>query len=141
MAKLKKLEKAASKALKRAEEAVAEAREAAEKLGKKKTKQRARELEEELATLVDGATAHGGATEAGDDQGATGVDLTPPLPSVRDESVESTVEFAGSVTTPVPHDAELDQLSVQALRDVARARGLLNVSRLTKGQLIERLSE
>ena len=141
MAKLKKLEKAASKALKRAEDAVAEAREAAEKLGKKKTKQRARELEKELAKLVDGATAHGAATEAGDGQGATGVDLTPPLPSVRDESVESTVEFAGSVTTPVPLDAELDQLSVQALRDVARARGLLNVSRLTKGQLIERLSE
>jgi len=141
MAKLKKLEKAAAKALKRAEKAVAKAREAADKLGKKKTKKRARELQKELATLVDGTTGHGAGGDAGDGSSAAGVDLTPPLPSVRDDSVESTVEFAGSVTTPVPHDAELDQLSVQALRDVARARGLLNVSRLTKGQLIERLSE
>ncbi|WP_374007448.1 Rho termination factor N-terminal domain-containing protein [Leifsonia sp. LS-T14] len=136
MAKLKKLEKAAAKALKRAEKAVAEAREAADKLGKKKARTRARELEKELAGLVGG-----GAARSGDHSSAADVDLTPPLPSVRDDTVESVAEFAGSVTTPVPHDAELDQLSVQALRDVARARGLRNVSRLTKGQLIERLSE
>jgi hypothetical protein len=72
---------------------------------------------------------------------AADIDLTPPLPSVRDDTVESRVEYAGSVTTSVAHDPELDQLTVQALRDVARARGLVNVSRLTKGQLIERLSE
>jgi len=134
MAKQKKLEKAAAKALDRAEKAVADAQKAADKLGKKKVKKRARELEKELSALI-------GSGNSGPKDNAAGVDLTPPLPSVRDDEVESTVEFAGSVTTPVPHDPELDQLSVQALRDVARARGLLNVSRLTKGQLIERLSE
>ena len=136
MAKQKKLEKAAAKALDRAEKAVADARKAAEKLGNKKAKKRARELQKELADLVGGGNAR-----AGESTSAGSVDLTPPLPSVRDDDVESTVEFAGSVTTPVAHDPELDQLTVQALRDVARARGLLNVSRLTKGQLIERLSE
>jgi hypothetical protein len=60
---------------------------------------------------------------------------------VHDETVEATAEFAGSAATSAPHDPELDQLTVQALRDVASARGLRNVSRLTKGQLIERLSE
>ena len=32
-------------------------------------------------------------------------------------------------------------MTVQALRDAARARGIRNVSRLSKGQLIERLSD
>ncbi|MGO4536790.1 Rho termination factor N-terminal domain-containing protein [Leifsonia sp. 2MCAF36] len=143
MAKQKKLEKAAAKAFARAEDAVADARKAAEKLDKKRLKKRARELEKELAALVGGgATADATADAAADaTRAAAGVDLTPPLPSVRDDQVEATVEYAGSVTTPKPHDPELDQLSVQALRDVARARGLRNVSRLTKGQLIERLSE
>lgn len=137
MAKQKKLEKAAKKAFERAEAAVADARRAAEKLDTKKAKKRARALEKELATLAGGSGGDrtDGAADAAD------LDLTPPLPSVRDETVEATVEFAGSVTTSVTHDPELDQLTVQALRDAARARGLLNVSRLTKGQLIERLSE
>jgi hypothetical protein len=135
MAKQKKLEKAAEKALARAEEAVAEARKAAEKLDSKKAAKRARALEKELSELIGGEPASATGT------GAPPVDLTPPLPSVRDEGVQDTVEFAGSVTTPAPHDPELDQLTVQALRDVARARGLRNVSQLTRGQLIERLSE
>jgi hypothetical protein len=137
MAKQKKLEKAAKKAFERAEAAVADARRAAEKLDTKKAKKRARALEKELATLAGGSKADHSDSAAD----AADLDLTPPLPSVRDETVEATVEFAGSVTTSVTHDPELDQLTVQALRDAARARGLLNVSRLTKGQLIERLSE
>lgn len=135
MAKQKKLEKAAEKAFARAEEAVADARKAAEKLDSKKAAKRARKLEKELAELVGRDAAEAAAPDA------PSIDLTPPLPSVHDETVEDTVEFAGSVTTSAPHDPELDQLTVQALRDVARARGLRNVSRLTKGQLIERLSE
>lgn len=143
MAKQKKLEKAAKKAFERAEAAVADARRAADKLDKKKAKKRERALEKELAALTGGAHDASAATTSRDDGAAdvSGLDLTPPLPSVRDETVEATVEFAGSVTTTVAHDPELDQLTVQALRDAARARGLLNVSRLTKGQLIERLSE
>ncbi|MDR6969808.1 hypothetical protein [Leifsonia shinshuensis] len=141
MAKQKKLEKAAQKAFERAEEAVAEAREAAVKLDAKKAKKakkHAKELEKELAEVVGRSERSASAAEDG---GAPPIDLTPPLPTVRDESVEKTVEYAGSVTTSAPHDPELDQLTVQALRDVARTRGLLNVSKLTKGQLIERLSE
>ncbi|WP_431246940.1 Rho termination factor N-terminal domain-containing protein [Leifsonia xyli] len=138
MAKQKKLEKAAAKALNRAEEAVAEARAAVGRLDTKKAKKRADALERELAELgrdTAAARAPGGDTED------PSVDLTPPLPSVRDDQVEQTGEFAGSVTTPVPHDPELDGLTLQALRDVARSRGLRNTSRLSKGQLIERLSE
>jgi hypothetical protein len=138
MAKQKKREKAAAKAFERAEKAVAEARDAAEKLDRKKAKKRAKALERELADLVGGG-APAGSAEAR--EGTAGVDLTPPLPSVRDEEVADTVEFAGSVTTSAPHDPGLDQLTLQALRDAARSRGLRNVSQLTKGQLIERLSE
>jgi hypothetical protein len=138
MAKQKKREKAAAKALERAEKAVAEARDAAEKLDRKKAKKRAKALERELADLVGGGAPTGSAEER---VGTAGVDLTPPLPSVRDEEVADTVEFAGSVTTSAPHDPGLDQLTLQALRDAARSRGLRNVSQLTKGQLIERLSE
>ena len=140
MAKQKKLEKAAAKAFDRAEKAVAEARKAAERLdGKKakKAKKRAKRLEKELAALLGGGTGPGSDALAD----AEALDLTLPLPSVRDEGVEEREEFAGSVTTSVPHDPELDQLTVRALQDVARSRGLLNVSRLTKRQLIERLSE
>jgi hypothetical protein len=141
MAKQKKLEKAAAKAFDRAEEAVAEARKAAERLDRKKAKKakkRAKKLEKELAALLGGGTTAAG---TGADVPVEALDLTPPLPSVRDEGVEEREEFAGSVTTSIPHDPELDQLSVRALQDVARSRGLLNVSRLTKSQLIERLSE
>ena len=141
MAKQKKLEKAAEKALKRAEKAVGAALEAVEKLDRKKAKKRAKALQKELADAVGRNTTAGADERAGADDTETGVDLTPPLPSVRDEGVEETVEFAGSVTTSAPHDPELDGLTVQALRDVARSRGLRNVSKLTRGQLIERLSE
>ena len=141
MAKQKKLEKAAEKALKRAEKAVDEALDAVERLDQKKAKKRAKALKKELADAVGRSTTAGASHDAGSDDAATGVDLTPPLPSVRDEGVEDTVEFAGSVTTSAPHDPELDGLTVQALRDVARTRGLRNVSKLSKGQLIERLSE
>jgi len=138
MAKQKKLEKAARKALARAEAAVAEARAATERLDAKKAakaKKRAKALQKELSALIGRPTI----PDAG--RPADPVDLTPPLPSVHDDQVEVTAEFAGSAATSAPHDPELDGLTVQALRDVARARGLRNVSKLTKGQLIERLSE
>ena len=135
MGKQKKRKKAFEKAFARAEQAVAKAGKAATKLDSAKAAKRAKALERELAELVGRDSA-----APGEPQSAA-VDLTPPLPSVHDDSVEETVEFAGSVTTSAPHDPELDGLTVQALRDVARARGLRNVSRLTKGQLIERLSE
>jgi hypothetical protein len=148
MAKQKKLEKAAAQALEAAEEAVAKAKKAAEKLDAKKAKKRARELEQQLAdragrSVASGpADGSGSADGSGDRRDASGNgDLTPPLPSVRDDTVEETAEFAGSATTSAPHDPALDRLTVQALRDAARARGLRNVSHLTKGQLIERLSE
>ncbi|WP_090036499.1 MULTISPECIES: hypothetical protein [unclassified Leifsonia] len=154
MAKQKKLEKAAAQAMEAAEEAVAEAKKAAEKLDAKKAKKRARELEQQLADLAgrsgasgaaEGSGAAGGSGDAegsGDRRDASeGADLTPPLPSVRDDTVEDTAEYAGSATTSTPHDPALDRLTVQALRDAARARGLRNVTHLTKGQLIERLSE
>ncbi|MDN4598619.1 Rho termination factor N-terminal domain-containing protein [Leifsonia virtsii] len=138
MAKRKKLEKAAEKAFARAEEAVGAARKAAAKLDSKKAEKRARKLERELAELVGRDTRD--AADPGAPESAP-VDLTPPLPSVHDDTVEDAAEFAGSAATSAPHDPELDGLTVQALRDVARARGLRNVSKLTKGQLIERLSE
>jgi hypothetical protein len=151
MAKQKKLEKAAAQALEAAEEAVAKAKKAAEKLDAKKAKKakkRARELEQQLAGLAGRSVASGpadgsgSADGSGDRRDASGNgDLTPPLPSVRDDTVEETAEFAGSATTSAPHDPALDRLTVQALRDAARARGLRNVTHLTKGQLIERLSE
>lgn len=141
MAKQKKLEKAAEKALKRAEKAVDEALDAVERLDKKKATKRAKALQRELADAVGRNTTAGADENSGPDEGTSPVDLTPPLPSVHDDGVEETVEFAGSVTTSAPHDPELDGLTVQALRDVARARGLRNVSQLTKGQLIERLSD
>lgn len=137
MAKQKKLEKAAAKALARAEDAVAEAISAADRLDAKKAKKakkRARRLEKELARLIDRDLS------AADEDSSAPVDLTPPLPSVHDAGVEEAAEFAGSAATSAPHDPELDGLTLQALRDVARARGLRNVSKLTKGQLIERLS-
>jgi hypothetical protein len=134
MAKQKKLEKAAAKALDRAEDAVAEAIAAADRLDKKKAKKRARRLEKELAGLIDRDLP------AADEGSASPVDLTPPLPSVHDDGAEEATEFAGSAATSAPHDPALDGLTLQALRDVARARGLRNVSKLTKGQLIERLS-
>lgn len=139
MAKRKKLEKAADKAFARAEEAVEAARKAAAKLDSKKAEKRARKLERELAGLL-GRDTRPDASESAAPTAAA-VDLTPPLPSVHDDSVEEAAEFAGSAPTSAPHDPELDGLTVQALRDVARARGLRNVSKLTKGQLIERLSE
>jgi len=143
MAKRKKLEKAADKAFARAEEAVEAARKAAAKLDSKKAEKRARKLERELAGLLGRDTRPDAAQDAPQSAapGPAALDLTPPLPSVHDDSVEEAAEFAGSAPTSAPHDPELDGLTVQALRDVARARGLRNVSKLTKGQLIERLSE
>lgn len=147
----KKLEKAAARALEAAEEAVAKAKKAAEKLdakNAKKAKKRARELEQQLADRAGHSIASGPADGSGSADGSgdrrdasVGADLTPPLPSVRDDTVEETAEYAGSATTSAPHDPALDRLTVQALRDAARARGLRNVTHLTKGQLIERLSE
>jgi hypothetical protein len=146
VAKQKKLEKAAEKALKRAEEAVADAIDAVDRLNKKKAKKRAHALRDQVAKLGGkGSGKNGGKGSSSGSTPESGadapLDLTPPLPSVRDDQVDTAAEFAGSVATSAPHDPELDHLTVQALRDAARARGLRNVSQLSKGQLIERLSE
>ena len=152
MAKQKKLEKAAEKALKKAEQAVADAITAVDRLNKKKAKKRAHALRAQVAELSGGgkgsskssSKSSGGAIDSPTDgagSGADALDLTPPLPSVRDDQVDARAEFAGSAATSAPHDPELDHLTVQALRDAARARGLRNVSKLSKGQLIKRLSE
>jgi len=144
MAKQKKQdkrEKAAKKAYKRA---VDEAIEAAEAVGKKARK-KAEKLRQRLAeeTGRRPADAGGAAQPADADDGGSGadIDLTPPLPSVEDPTADTAAEFAGSAATTAAHDPALDRLTAQALRDVARARGVQNVSRLTKAQLIDRLSD
>jgi len=159
MAKQKKLEKAAKNALDRAKAAIADARKLAAKLDAKNRK-KANALDEELTQVerqveesekrVDESTAASGSVSA-DASGSepaseapapavAAEELTPPLPSVvEDENADQTEFVGGSATTP--HDPELDRMTVQALRDVAKARGLRNISRLNKAQLIERLSE
>ncbi|WP_158863054.1 Rho termination factor N-terminal domain-containing protein [Leifsonia sp. AG29] len=152
MAKRKKLEKKARKAYERAEEAIQEALKAAAKLDKK-TKKKAASLSDEWAK-AGGSSGPGKGPDdahrrrddsdggvATSDGRTAAIDLTPPLPSVTDENAETAAEFAGSVATTAPHDPALDSLTVQALRDVAKSRGYRNVSRLTKAQLIERLSD
>ena len=139
MGKRKKLEKAAKKAYTRAEKAIEEAVAAAAALDKDARK-RAKKLRDRLAERMPGP-AQDASTGATADAPAAGIDLTPPLPTVTDEDADTAAEFAGSAATSAPHDPELDRMTVQALRDAARARGIRNVSRLTKGQLIERLSD
>ncbi|WP_348789220.1 Rho termination factor N-terminal domain-containing protein [Leifsonia sp. NPDC080035] len=145
MGKRKKLEKAAEKAYARAEKAIEAAVEAAAAVDKDARK-RAKKLRKRLAEQVPAA---GGPARRPDGADHTAdstepdapIDLTPPLPTVTDDDADTAAEFAGSAATSAPHDPELDRMTVQALRDAARARGILNVSRLTKGQLIERLSD
>jgi len=136
MGKQEKLEKAAAKAYDQAEEAVKQARKAAKKLDSKKSKKLVDALDEQLSKIkkpaATDAAPHAEPQEAGGHPEAS-----LPLPNVTDTAAE----FVGSATTSGTHDPALDQLTVQALRDVARTRGLRNVSRLTKPQLIERLSE
>ncbi|HEY8282452.1 MAG TPA: Rho termination factor N-terminal domain-containing protein [Leifsonia sp.] len=160
MAKQKKLEKAAKNALERAKAAIADARKLTAKLDAKNRKKKKHALDEELAQVerqveesekrVDGTTTVSGSesasasgSEPAPETPAPAVaaeDLTPPLPSVvEDENADQTEFVGGGATTP--HDPELDRMTVQALRDVAKARGLSNISRLNKAQLIERLSE
>ena len=141
MGKRKKLEKAAKKAYKRAEKAIEEAVAAAAALDKDARK-RAKKLRDRLAERMPGpGSGSDASTGETADAPAAGIDLTPPLPTVTDEDADTAAEFAGSAATSAPHDPELDRMTVQALRDAARARGIRNVSRLTKGQLIERLSD
>lgn len=130
MGNRKKLEKAAKKAYKRADKAVDEAIRTAEKADRAAQK-RARKLAERLADAAPDVSEAAGKPASG-----ASIDLTPPLPTagVEDPDAERTPG------TP-PHDTELDHLTVQALRDVARSRDLRNVAHLTKAQLIERLSE
>lgn len=135
MGKRKKLEKAAKKAYKRARKAVDEAVRAAAAVD-----DHARKRAASLATRLASVPVPLATRDAGGDRGAD-IDLTPPLPRVEDTDADTAAEFAGAVATTAPHDPELDRLTLQALRDVASARGLRNVSRLTKAQLIERLSE
>ena len=159
MAKQKKLEKAAKNALDRAKAAIADARKLAAKLDAKNRK-KTNALDEELTQVerqveesekrVDETTAASGSesaaasgSEPASETPAPAVaaeDLTPPLPSVVDDESADQTEFVGGGAT-TPHDPELDRMTVQALRDVAKARGLRNISRLNKAQLIDRLSE
>lgn len=145
MAKQKKqdkLEKAAKKAYKRAVKAVDEAvatAEAVDKKARKKAEKLRARLADETGTRST-TTARPAEQDAGDEP-ASAIDLTPPLPNVEDPTADTAAEFAGSAATTEPHDPALDRMTVQALRDVARARGLANVSRLSKAQLIERLSD
>lgn len=159
MAKQKKLEKAAKNALERAKAAIADARKLAAKLDAKNRKKK-NALDEELAQVerqveesekrVDGTTTASGsesASASGSEPASeapapavAAADLTPPLPSVVEDENADQAEFVGGGAT-TPHDPELDRMTVQALRDVAKARGLSNISRLNKAQLIERLSE
>ena len=143
MGKRKKLEKAAKKAYTRAEKAIEEAVAAAAALDKDARK-RAKKLRDRQAERMPGpGSGSGSDASTGEtaDAPAAGIDLTPPLPTFTDEDADTAAEFAGSAATSAPHDPELDRMTVQALRDAARARGIRNVSRLTKGQLIERLSD
>lgn len=136
MGKRKKLEKAAKKAYKRARKAVDEAVRTAAAVdahARKRAASLATRLAEVPTPLPTAAAGSGAALGA--------VDLTPPLPNVEDADADTAAEFAGAIATTAPHDPELDRLTLQALRDVASARGLRNISRLTKAQLIERLSE
>ena len=136
MGKQEKLEKAAAKAYEHAKEAVKEARKAAKKLDEKKSKKRVDELDEQLSKIeTPPATDAAPHVEPQETSGRPAASL--PLPNVTDTATE----FVGSATTSGKHDPALDHLTVQALRDVARTRGLRGVSRLTKRQLIERLSE
>lgn len=136
MAKQEKLEKAAAKAYDHAKEAVEQARKAAKKLDRKKSKKRVDELDEQLSKIQMPVGVNADAKRE-PPVGSGHVDVAVPLPDVTDASAE----FVGSATTSTTHDPALDQLTVQALRDVARTRGMRNVSRLTKAQLIERLSD
>jgi hypothetical protein len=139
MAKQEKLEEAAAKAYDHAKKAVKKARKAAKKLDSDEPKKRVDDLEERLSKVRVPA--------AKDDASHAEVQHEPepnplpegslPLPNVTD----ATAEFVGSTATSAGHDPDLDHLTVQALRDVARTRGMRNVSRLTKAQLIERLSD
>ena len=139
MAKQEKLEEAAAKAYDRAKKAVKKARKAAKKLDSDGPRKRVDALDERLSKVRN--------RSAEDDASQTQVQHEPepnalpegslPLPNVTD----ATAEFVGSTATAASHDRDLDHLTVQALRDVARTRGMRNVSRLTKAQLIERLSD
>jgi hypothetical protein len=141
MGKRKKLEKAAKKAYKRARKSVDEAVRTAERADDAARK-RAKKLEDRLAAVPKRAEPGAGrppapprpSTPVADAD--ADVDLTPPLPTSAVEDPE-----AGRTPGTPPHDPQLDRLTVEALRDVARSRDLRNVSRLTKAQLIERLSE
>jgi flagellar basal body rod protein FlgC len=138
MAKQEKLEESAAKAYDHAKKAVKKARKAAKKLESEEVKRRVEGLDERLSKVrVPAADEDASQTEV---QHEPQPDSVPegslPLPNVTD----ATAEFVGSTATSAGHDPDLDHLTVQALRDVARTRGMRNVSHLTKAQLIERLS-
>lgn len=138
MGKRKKLEKAAKKAYKRAQKAVDEAVRTAEKADTAARK-RAGQLQDRLSEAPVGPWTPAAGSPAGaasSDRTTGDIDLTPPLPTAG-------VQDPGAGRTPgtPPHDPQLDQLTVEALRDFARSRDLRNVGHLSKAQLIERLSE
>jgi len=137
MANQEKLEEAAAKAYDHAKKAVKKARKAAEKLESDEPKKRVDDLEERLSKV--GVPAENEDASQAEMQHKAEHTAVPegslPLPNVTD----ATAEFVGSTATSAGHDRDLDHLTVQALRDVARTRGMRNVSHLTKAQLIERL--
>ena len=137
MGKQKKREKAARKAIERANDAIAEAGKRAAKADKKSQRDAAG-LHQKLADAITPPKRKSASISrpAGD----SAVDLTPPLPRVVEDSADTAAEFAGFVATSAPHDPERDRMTIQALRDVARAQGLRNSDHLTKAQLIERIS-
>jgi hypothetical protein len=139
MAKQEKLEEAAAKAYDHAKKAVKKARKAAKKLESDDAEKRVDVLDERLSKVrVPAANDDASESETRHEAEPTSVpEGSLPLPNVTD----ATAEFVGSTPTSVGHDSDLEHLTVQALRDVARTRGMRNVSHLTKAQLIERLSD
>jgi Rho termination factor, N-terminal domain len=126
-AELKKLEKSAQKAYVRAKEAVSDARQKAKKLDKSarsKVTVLEKQLDKPAKTLAAASTK----------PSSTLVD-----PTVESEPVPSIY------TPPLPHadeeDAELEKLTLIALRSLAKKRGLTNYSQLNKAALIARIHQ
>jgi hypothetical protein len=138
MAKERTLEKSARKAYSTAREAVDKAKKAARKLDKK-TRKKAAALEDRLAK-VEGSLAGSAARSAptgeraaaGQGSGTARPVLTPPMPGAPAPRLNE--KSPGT-------DARFDGVNLQALRALAKERGLTNYSRLNKAELIHRLRE
>jgi hypothetical protein len=138
MAKERALEKSARKAYSSARDAVDEAKKAARKLDKK-TRKKAAALEDRLAkverSLAKSAARSAGTREraaAEQQSGNTRPALTPPMPVAPVPGINEKSQGP---------DARFDGVNLQALRALAKERGLTNYSRLTKADLIHRLRD